>query len=278
LSLNNQNDHTNRSFPHLKKFLEQHAGIVLKEHQKFHVERKVTPLFEEFKCTSLEGLLGVAGRNPLAMKKLVSLFTINETSFFRDIKVFNYLKTHLLPEIIEERTRFKELSILSAASSSGQEAYSIAMTLHDHFPSIHDWNVSIRGVDIDQEMVSKATKGWYSQLEVQRGLPTRSLFKHFQRENRGYFVKPHLKKWVYFMQGNLFDPTVANRRYSLIFLRNVLIYFSDVDQARLLKAMHNRLRPGGILMLGASEIGRQIPTDCFERKQEGNIIWYQAIN
>jgi chemotaxis protein methyltransferase CheR len=276
--LNNQNDHTSKSFPHLKKFLEVHAGIVLKEHQQFHVERKIQPLLEEYKCSTLDALLGVAGRNPLAMKKLISLFTINETSFFRDIKVFNYLVKNIFPEIIKSREPYKELSILSAASSAGQEGYSLAISLYDSFPSIHEWNVTITGVDIDLNMVEKANKGWYSQLEVQRGLPTRSLFKHFQRENRGYLVKPHLKKWVYFRQGNLFKPDVANRKYSMICLRNVLIYFSDADQAKLLRAMHNRLRPGGILLLGASEIGRQIPTDCFERKQEGNIVWYQAIN
>ncbi len=238
----------------------------------------MAPLMEEYKCSSLDSLLGVAGRNPMALKKLIALFTINETSFFRDIKVFNYLKKHILPPMIEKRSPYKEFSILSAASSAGQEAYSLAMTLYDTFPSIHEWNVSITGVDIDMNMVSKANKGWYTQLEVQRGLPTRSLFKHFSRENRGYVVKPHLKKWVYFRQGNLFKPDVANRKYNLICLRNVLIYFSETDQEKLLRAMHGRLRPGGILLLGASEIGRQIPTECFERKQEGNIIWYQAIN
>lgn len=277
MNLNNQNEHS-ANFPHLKKFLEVHAGIVLKDHQQYHVERKVGPLLEEFKCTSLHALLGVAGRNPIAMKKLIALFTINETSFFRDIKVFNYLKKHLFPSLIEQRERYKSLSILSAASSAGQEAYSLGMSLYDTFPSIHDWNISITGVDIDLNMVEKANKGWYTQLEVQRGLPTRSLFKHFTRENRGYVVKPHLKKWIHFRQGNLFKPDVANRKYSLICLRNVLIYFSDEDQAKLLRSMRGRLHNGGILLLGASEIGRQIPTDCFERKQEGNIVWYQAIN
>ena len=275
--MNNNNPHSS-AFPALKKFLEVHAGIVIKEHQEYHIERKVTPLLEEFKCTSLDALMGVATRNTLAMKKLISLFTINETSFFRDIKVFNFLVSDIFPKLIAEREAFKEFSVFSAASSSGQEAYSLAISLYDSFPQLKDWSVTIQGVDIDLNMVEKASEGWYSQLEVQRGLPTRSLFKHFTRENRGYVVKPHLKSWVQFRQGNLFKPDVSNRKYSLVCLRNVLIYFSETDQEKLLRSMYSRLRPGGILLLGASEIGRQIPTECFERKQEGNVVWYQAIN
>ena len=266
------------SFESLKTFLSTHAGIVLKEHQRYHIERKVTPVMEEYGCQSVESLLGLATHNSMAMRKLVALFTINETSFFRDIKVFNYLKSTLLPQLINERERIRDLSILSAASSSGQEAYSLAMTLYDTFPDLHTWNVSITGVDIDMNMVQKANDGWYSQLEVNRGLPTRSLLKHFERDNRGYRARPHLKQWVHFRLGNLFAPDALSRRYSLVCLRNVLIYFSDEDQHRLLRSMHSRLHKHGILLLGASEIGRQIPTDLFERKQEGNVIWYQVIS
>ena len=265
-------------FPLLKAFLEKRFGIVLKEHQSVQIERKIAPLLEIYKCSNLPELLLQSNKNQKLLQDLVAQFTINETSFFRDIQVFNTLQSDILPSIVEQRSSIKSLEILSAASSSGQEAYSLAMLLHDAFPQLKDWRVSIQGVDVDINMVEKARSGWYSQLEVNRGLATRLLLKHFERDNRGYTAKAHLKNWVYFKQGNLFELEADPKMYSVICLRNVLIYFSDEDQAKIIKILYKKLRHKGILLLGASEIGRMVPTDCFARIQKGNVIWYQAIN
>ena len=266
------------TFELLSRFMKTHAGIVLKEHQKYQVDNKITPVMEAAKCRTVYDLIKTAERDRSVLLELVSLFTINETSFFRDVKVFQTLQTDIMPDLIAQREIQKGINILSAASSSGQEGYSLAMMMRDAFPKIHDWRVNIVGVDIDPNMVAKARDGWYSQLEVNRGLATRLLLKHFIRENRGYRVKPYLKDWVSFGQGNLFQLSSDIRSYSLICLRNVLIYFSQDDQEKLLRILHKKMRPNGVLLLGSSEIGRQVPSECFTRMQKGNVIWYQAIN
>ena len=264
-------------FEALRRFLLQEAGISLRDNQAYQVDR-LKSLLEETECRDVFALLYKAKKDRDVKQRIIELYTTNETSFFRDIKVFNFFRTDVFPRLIESRERTKQIRILSAASSSGQEAYSLAMILYDHFPETRDWNIVIQGLDIDNNMVQKAREGWYSQLEVNRGLATRLLFRHFKREGRGYSVKDYLKQMVRFSQGNLFEVEKGFVKYDIILCRNVLIYFTEEDQQRLLVSLSKKLRYDGFFFLGASEIGRMIPQNHLEHHKKGNVVWYQVTS
>lgn len=269
---------TTKAFDTLRIFLLKEAGITLRDDQEYQMEIRLRPVFTENNCIDIFSLLTKATINRELKQQIVELFTTNETSFFRDIKVFNFFRTDLFPKLIEANQHRKQINILSAASSSGQEAYSLAITFYDNFPEARDWNIVIQGFDIDSQMVQKARDGWYSQIEVNRGMPTRSLFKHFEREGRGFRVKDHLKKMVIFRQGNLMEINKIAGYYNLILCRNVLIYFTDDTQEKVITELAKKLRPSGYFMLGASEIGRRVPKQYLSHNIKGGVVWYQTTN
>ena len=183
--------------------------------------------------------------------------TINETSFFRDSRPFELLRTELLPKLIEARRHARALRFWSAACSTGQEAYSLAMLMREHFPMLVGWNIRIEGTDICGEVVERAQAGRYHRIEINRGLPARFVVRYFDHVGEDWIVKPEVRKLCNFRQANLCAPSLpfnrADDRFDVIFLRNVMLYFSQETRKTLLAGIHRLLAPDGILFLGSSE-------------------------
>ena len=198
-----------------------------------------------------------ASRNPTLENAVAEAMTINETSFFRDVRPFDLLRTELLPKIIEARRLKRSLRFWSAASSTGQEAYSLAMMMLEHFPSLPGWNIHIEGTDICADVVAHASAGRYQRIEINRGLPARFVVRYFDHQGEYWTVKPEVRKMCNFRQANLCGPRPpfnrAGDQFDVIFLRNVMLYFSQETRRGLLSTIHNLLQPDGLLFLGSSE-------------------------
>ncbi len=198
-----------------------------------------------------------AGKNPTLERAVAEAMTINETSFFRDTRPFELLRTELLPRLIEARKLQRTLRIWSAACSTGQEACSMAMLLLEHFPLLVGWNIRIEGTDISSEVVEKARAGTYHRIEINRGLPARFVVRYFDHHGEDWTIKPEVRRMCNFRQANLCAPQLPfNRiddRFDIIFLRNVMLYFSHHTRKTLLAGMHRLLPQDGILFLGSSE-------------------------
>jgi chemotaxis protein methyltransferase CheR len=185
--------------------------------------------------------------------KVVDALTTNETSFFRDIHPFEVFKNHVAPEIIKKQASAREINIWCGASSSGQEPFSIAMTLRNHFPQLGNWKINFLSSDISVEMLERCKRGVYSQLEVNRGLPAQMLVKFFERQGTEWKVKDDLLKLIEFKQINLAVPLPVFPRVDVVFLRNVLIYFDIQTKRQVLERIRSRMKPDAFLFLGAAE-------------------------
>ena len=198
-----------------------------------------------------------AQKNPSLERAVAEAMTINETSFFRDQRPFELLRLELLPKIIEARRFHRTLRLWSAASATGQEAYSLAMLLLEHFPMLVGWNIVIEGTDISGEVVERARAGRYHRIEMNRGLPARYVVRYFEHVGEHWIVKPEVRKLCHFRQANLCGPLLPFNRagdcFDVIFLRNVMLYFDQPTRRTLLSGIHRVLAPDGILFLGSTE-------------------------
>jgi len=232
---------------------------VLDPSRDYLFETRLTKLLRNQGMTHLEELVQhlKLRRNPILERSIAEAMTINETSFFRDSRPFELLRTELLPKLIESRRTMRSLRFWSAACSTGQEAYSISMLLHEHFPFLAGWTQRIEGTDICAEVVERAQLGCYHRIEINRGLPARFVVRYFDHLGEDWVAKPEVKKMCNFRQANLCGPSLpfnrAEDRFDVIFLRNVMLYFSQETRKSLLAGIHRILAPDGILFLGSSE-------------------------
>lgn len=218
---------------------------------------RLAALLQKESIASLEDLVASLRRapQPRLARAIAEAMTINETSFFRDGRPFELLRFHLLPELIRNRRHQRKLTFWSAACSSGQEVYSLAMLLREYFPLLLDWKLVILGTDISEEMVRQAKSGEYAPVEVRRGLPSHMLSKYFEPKGELWQIRPEIRALCTFRQMAL-NPPLAMRTepFDGILLRNVMLYFSDETRHELLSCIHRLLRPDGFLVLGSSEL------------------------
>lgn len=213
--------------------------------------------------------------DPVHLHRAVAeAMTVNETSFFRDRTTFDMLRDRILPDLIDRRRSSRRLRIWSAACSTGQEAYSLAMLLWEHLPEIMDWDLQILGTDISWRVLEYARKGRYSRLEVNHGLPARMLLKHMTRSDEGWQVNPGPRAMCKFQRLNLCASLAGLPVFDLILLRNVLFYFELRDHAALFGAVHHHMAEDGILVLGAVEQAEDA-TRLFEPEISGQAIFYR---
>lgn len=217
-----------------------------------------------------------SGRPVHLHRAVAEAMTINETSFFRDLKPFEMLREVLLPRLIERRQDSRRLRIWSAASSTGQEAYSLAMVIAEHFPDLAHWDVKIIGTDISRQVVGYAQKGRYRRLEVNRGLPARMLLKYMTRDGEEWEVNPQIRSMCEFQYANLCAPLSLLPVFDLVFLRNVLLYFSQQDRRALFREIHRKVSPDGYLVLGNAEQAED-STDLFEVEFGANCYFYSPV-
>jgi chemotaxis protein methyltransferase CheR len=192
-------------------------------------------------------------RDPALEYESVSAALNDETHFFRDARTFGLLRDDILPKVLEAAGGKRQVVIRSAACASGQELYSIAMLLREHFPDVEPSSVSLYGSDISPKRIARAEIGTYSLHEVNRGLPAKLLVSHFEQLADGWRIKKELRHWPRFNVDNVLDPKVDVGRVDLLLLRNVMIYFDDETRARVLQHAAARIASGGYLVLGACE-------------------------
>jgi len=232
---------------------------VLDPSRDYLFETRLTKVLRNQGMTGLDELVHhlKVRKNPVLERSIAEAMTINETSFFRDGRPFELLRSDLLPKLIDSRRNGRNLRIWSAACSTGQEAFSLGMLIHEHFPLLAGWSIRIEGTDICADVVERAQAGCYHRIEINRGLPARFVVRYFDHVGEDWTVKPEIRKMCNFRQANLCaSPLPFNRsddRFDVIFLRNVMLYFSQETRKTLLAGIHRLLAPDGILFLGSSE-------------------------
>jgi chemotaxis protein methyltransferase CheR len=218
-----------------------------------------------------------AGRNAALTQKLVESMTTNETSFFRDGHPFEALQTVIVPALMRARAPERRLTIWCAACSTGQEPYSVAITLKEHFPSLAAWDVRILATDLCTDILARARTGRYTQMEVGRGMPPALLAKYFDRDGTSWVVKDAVRKLVEFRQYNLLNEAPPVGSVDVLFIRNVLIYFDVPTKHGILDRARGALRPDGYLFLGSTETTWNLH-DGFARVPCGRAHYYRVLN
>lgn len=261
---------------YLQASIAKRSGNVITDSQSYLLEARLAPLVKELQLDDVHKLVEQLRKKPMDKlhDRITELMTINETSFFRDMQPFDALRKTIIPELAEQRARMKSLSIWSAASSSGQEAYSLAILLRENFPDLADWRLRIMGTDIAQDMVDRTLAGVYSQFEVNRGLPAPLLVKHFERKGLKWQANAALRKMVDCRKMNLTQPWPSVVKHDVVFLRNVLIYFDKPTKQQILKRIHQVMKPDGFLFLGGGETMIQLDAP-FERVPIGNTVAFK---
>ncbi|MEZ5235416.1 MAG: protein-glutamate O-methyltransferase CheR [Acidimicrobiia bacterium] len=268
---------TSLEFDVVRKMIYDRAAIVLEPGKEYLVEARLGPLARADGCTINQLIARLrSGTERSLSDRVVEALTTNETAFFRDVKPFETLKTTVLPEVIARKSASRQLNIWCAASSSGQEPYTIAMTLKEHFPQLVNWQVRILCTDISVEMVNRTKMGRYSQLEVGRGLPAPMLLKYFNRVGLEWEAAPELKRWLEVRQMNLAAPWAALGKQDVVFCRNVLIYFDIETKRTILRRIRDLISPDGYLFLGAAETTRGLD-DQFESMHIGSGGCYRVL-
>lgn len=242
-------------YEYLRQLVFEQSENVLDPARDYLFETRLARLLRNHGMAGLDELVQALRRakNPTLARSVAEAMTINETSFFRDNRPFELLRTELLPELIEKRRLARSLRFWSAACSSGQEGYSLAMLMKEHFPLLAGWNIRVEGTDISAEMVHRATSGTYHRIEINRGLPARFVVRYFDHIGEDWQAKPEIRQMCNFRQANLCAPLPFTGSFDVIFLRNVMLYFSMETRRKLLANIHRLLAPDGILFLGSSE-------------------------
>jgi len=242
-------------FNYIRDLVLERSAIVLEDGKEYLVESRIGPVAETEGFGTIDQLVQALQKNSNngLQSKVIEAITTNETSFFRDIHPFETLKDAVLPELIENRKDTRRLNIWCAASSSGQEPYSIAMLIRENFPRLLDWKINFIASDISEKMLDRCRSGKFSQLEVNRGLSASLLVKYFEKTGATWFIKEQLRKMVHFQQINLSQEFPYLPKMDIIFMRNVLIYFDIETKKKILKQLISTLQPDGFLFLGAAE-------------------------
>jgi chemotaxis protein methyltransferase CheR len=217
-----------------------------------------------------------AGRPAHLHRAVAEAMTVNETSFFRDMQTFEMLRGVILPSLMQEKQRERRLRIWSAASSTGQEAYSLAMLLVENFPELAQWDVKIVGTDISRQVVDYAQRARYRRLEVNRGLPARLLVKYMTRDGEEWEVCEQIRRMCSFQYANLCAPMLQLPEFDLVLLRNVLLYFAQHDRRTLFTDVHRKMTPTGYLLLGNAEQAED-STNLFEVEFAANCYFYRPV-
>lgn len=262
---------------YVRTLVRERSAIVLDASKTYLIESRLGPVAKQHGMGTLEEFvrrLRAERFGPL-QDLVVDAMTTNETTFFRDIGLWNGLEHDLLPQLIEQRRTQRTLTIWSAACSSGQEPYTIAMLLLERFRSIVDgWNVRIIATDLSSEMLGRAAAGRFTQLEVNRGLPAPLLVKYFRRDGAAWQLSDQVRQMVEFRTLNLAQPWPFVPEVDLLFMRNVLIYFDHPTKQEILARCRQVIRPGGHLVLGTAETTLGLD-DRFDRVVTGPATTYR---
>jgi chemotaxis protein methyltransferase CheR len=241
-------------FDFLARLLKERSGLVITPDKSYLLESRLTPLARQRNLKSIEDIVArLRGRDEPLARDVTEAMTTNESFFFRDNKPFEQFRAAVLPQVMQERAARKSFRIWSAACSSGQEAYTLAMILKEETAKLAGWHVEIIGTDISVEMLEKAKAGLYSQFEVQRGLPIQMLVKYFKKKDESWQIDAALRAMVQFKEWNLLHDLRSLGHFDIVFCRNVLIYFDQPTKTKVLDSIAKVMPDDGILYLGGAE-------------------------
>ena len=265
--------------PENYRFLQKHVysqvGIVLEDNKHYLFQSRLAPIVKQLSLGSINDLCALlhAKRNPEVGQQVVEAMTTNETYFYRDPAQYEAIRTLLLPKLLEDRRATRKLRFWSAAASTGQEAYSLAMLLLEQ--GLKDWNIEILGTDFASKVLERARTGIYQQIEVNRGLPVGLLVKYFRRSGLDWQLSEPVRRMAYFKTIDLRASMRTLGPFDLVFCRNVMIYFDNETKQKILKELHSTLFRGGWLLLGGAETAYGLD-EWFDRQTVGNMTVYVA--
>lgn len=246
---------TNATFATLAGLLKARSGLIIGPDKVYLLETRLAALLRREKLADLNALAALLTKTPPEpiVRDIVDAMTTNESFFFRDDKPFQHFRTQALPGLMASRPPGAVPRIWSAAASSGQEAYSLAMILAECKALTGDRRIEIVGTDIAREPLARAKEGLYTQFEVQRGLPVQMLMKYFRKEESNWRIAPSIRQMAQFREFNLLGDLRSLGRFDIVFCRNVLIYFDQPTKTRVLEAIATLMPPDGLLYLGGAE-------------------------
>lgn len=261
-------------FRYIQRLLKETTGVVLDEGKEYLIGSRLGGLCYELEV-ELPQLITLMKTDATARARAVDLLLNHETSFFRDWAPFEGIRDRLLPELCEaaERRGERTLRIWCAACSSGQEPYSLAMLCHESL-DLARWTVQIIASDVSPITLDFARRGSYSGLDVNRGLPSQALLKHFDQDGLQWRVKRHVRDLIEFKQVNLVEDWPSLPPFDLILLRNVLIYFDLETRRAIFTRLQPVLRRSGYLLLGSAELTMNLAQD-FSCLRVGKAMYFQ---
>lgn len=266
-------------FDYLRQLVREHSGVALDKDKEYLAELHLTELAESAGFNSIASFVKFLQNNQYCgiHEQAVEALVTYETLFFRDRHPYEALKDFVLPELIEQRAKKRYLNIWSAACSSGQEPYSIAILIREHFPQLANWKVQLIASDFSSKIIARARNGRYNQLEIKRGLPETLRRKYFQQHNNEWQIEENIRSRVEFRSFNLLQSWASLPTMDIIFLRNVLIYFDTETKKAILAKVRQLLSNDGYLFLGGGETTINLD-DSFKRVQFNKSVCYKLQN
>ncbi|MBF0209609.1 MAG: protein-glutamate O-methyltransferase CheR [Desulfamplus sp.] len=272
---------TSAEFDILSKYIMEISGIALSKGKEYLIETRLNPLMEQLGCTSYLDLHKKAKYDLKKdiEKKIVDAISTNETYFFRDKAPFTLIQHKIIPDLIDRRSKNRAvikppIRLWSAANSTGQEIYSIAMALDEIGVTPQKYQIKLLGTDISDAAIAQASYGRYNKFEVARGLDAKRLNRYFTQDGDYWKIKDEIRAMVQFKKMNLMKPFVGLGKFDIILCRNVMIYFTEEDRRKIYTNIAKVLEPDGYLIIGATE-SLANNSDLFVSKRYLNAVFYQ---
>lgn len=265
-------------FGFVRDLVRKRSAIILEEGKEYLVESRLGMLARNEGFGSVEQLIAELRTRSLTglQRKVVEAMTTNETTFFRDAYPFEALHGTILPEMVRRNGATRRLTIWSAACATGQEPYTIAMLIREHFPTLLGWDLSILGTDICTSALERAAAGRYTQIEVNRGLPVTYLVKYFTKRDLQWQISDDVRRMVEYRELNLIDPWAGLASVDVVFLRNVLIYFDIETKKTILGKVRQIMHPEGYLYMGGAETTLNLD-EAYERVTMGRAVVHRLF-
>jgi chemotaxis protein methyltransferase CheR len=267
---------TVQEFEAICRLLREQSGISLETGKEYLVETRLAPVLHELKLRSIGDLLTqLRSRDGIELsRQIVEALITNETSFFRDSIPFDELRQAVIPDLMDRRRAQRRLNIRCAASSTGQEPYSLALLFREHFPELAGWTISLIASDISRQLLQRARSGLYNQVEATRGLSESLRAKYFEPQGTNWQLQRSVSRIVDFQEINLASAWPVLPPMDLILVRNVMIYFDVETKKSILTKLTRLLEPDGYLLLGGSETTFNL-SDEFRRVDTLKSGFYQ---
>lgn len=267
----------------LTQYIYSISGVALDATKAYLLETRLKPMMQQYACASYMDLYSKAraDRTGAMEKEIISAITTNETLFFRDASPFEVFKHKIIPDLVDARAkkgvRPIPIRIWSAACSTGQEVYSIAISLREALGDLSNFDISILGTDISDNALIKANEGLFNKFEIERGLPTQTLHRYFTPMQNGWKIRDEIKKMATFRKFNLMKPFIGLGKFDIVFCRNVAIYFTPADKKAVFEKIAGVLEPDGALIIGSTESLTGV-TSMYETKRYLRSMFYQPVS